>query len=1439
MASHATSEDAKHPWDLAAQPRPFEETCFADFQDGSGGLSEEEANRWLEAVEDRPLALVESNNEVGQAVTLKGLAKLRLPWVPDAALRLSLQSDKPFMLHFCQGRQGVALRYYPSGYGHSWVAYRTMRRPHGQMTIGDEQLVAADPDFALLATDGRQSGRTAGGTYRIQHQQGTLVMTKGDFRLLTVPMAAPPAEVYFESEATLLRELAAFRSGPVPETPIRKRTVVVRGDRPASLRWQENLAAGARLRRFPDGRVQLAAKNPTEPSFARVPLIRNGLYEVILEVEEPSPGTAVYLADDRGRPVQAIGYFRDPDSGRTYFAYDLPDVQSTAGSPNIDTAAAPYVGRRQHLRLVLGGGTMKCFAGSDGVHWREALQPRRDLSGTCSQIGLYSRPGKQTQSITLRRLEVRRLDALTAVAPVELLERAKRLQLQRRDAEQVGLGAWRQTVWESQAAGTDAAAWRRACAVGALIGGAGQPLANALIEGLIEDVRCSSAPLEDKLRFLQDAALIYDGWGKEDALWLAAGYGRLGQDQLRDVDRPCFSAVHRALMSAPLWPDSDRVDATLAGVARTELLTLVARREWPAVRRFCRQLRFWNQPARLSAAWPNDQQGLQPLVGWAEDVASRGLPLEQNDQVAAAPAEWRHPLIVYLGKEAYNVQAELAVALREESYRMACQILTSTSASRGWGLVVDNTDERLFVSLPTAVAQAMREHPLLRKTLDEQFSDVSRIRLRQAMADSDVAAIRGATVQYYGTPVAAEAHCWLGDRFMADGQFAPAIGCYRQAVSMETATRQYQLSARIRLAAAMLGQEMGSPATGPVDFNDFQMTARQFEELVTVMREQHSAGAAVSPNGEAVARTDAAPPPARFAPQPWAVFQGDVGTSPANVPSPIRELDWPARQIAAVTANGVIVVANRFQVVAYEPDTGRIKWTHSLGDRQGPTHDRSLVRMWPRVCGNRVYARMLTKDSRAEIVCLDLASGKQLWTNSGPRYIVSDPLVIHGQVFVLSVDSGAGRPTSQLILTSLDPVSGIPLSEELLAEFRGRWNNELTCRATIVDERIVAAIAGSVLCCDTFGQLHWVRQDTWVPPSLDPGRRQASDQPPIVAGSDVYVIHPALESIDCIDLETGRINWHRAMPGLRCLLELIDEKLLIETDRGIRAIAARDGHGLWLHKVEHLLDGYLATREEQSRLSLRESTPFREAKGDYSGLLYVKREPIGGERWCPVLVWLDAETGQPQGSCPLTSLAAKQPAVGPLLARDDRLWCFTGTFDDQGKLQPQRNILELVAKGPVNGIHENTTSPWTSTPGASRQLAVAVALPGWSMLSTSRDEKTGLQAELAGKPDVLVTKAADTPTRLARRLSLPQGGTPRLLIEIGHDAETTSKVEIRAGGLPLLQLTPPTTTAAQQWQQLEVDLSAHAGKDVWITIVQEQAGDAPAYMYWKRLEVLP
>src|SRR5204862_1570421 len=123
----------------------------------------------------------------------------------------------------------------------------------------------------------------------------------------------------------------------------------------------------------------------------------------------------------------------------------------------------------------------------------------------------------------------------------------------------------------------------------------------------------------------------------------------------------------------------------------------------------------------------------------------------------------------------------------------------------------DSRDARLLVSFPQAVSGSMRDYPALRRTMVEQYAKLGRLRVQQSIAESNMVNVRAATVQFFGTEAAAEAHLWLGDRALALGDFGRALGEFDAGARSAVPGQMESLAARMRLAGALLGREQSTP----------------------------------------------------------------------------------------------------------------------------------------------------------------------------------------------------------------------------------------------------------------------------------------------------------------------------------------------------------------------------------------------------------------------------------------------------------------------------------------------------------------------------------------------------------------------------------------------------------------------------------------------------
>jgi hypothetical protein len=115
------------------------------------------------------------------------------------------------------------------------------------------------------------------------------------------------------------------------------------------------------------------------------------------------------------------------------------------------------------------------------------------------------------------------------------------------------------------------------------------------------------------------------------------------------------------------------------------------------------------------------------------------------------------------------------------------------------------------------------------------------------------------------------------------------------------------------------------------------------------------------------------------------------------------------------------------------------------------------------------------------------------------------------------------------------------------------------------------------------------------------------------------------------------------------------------------------------------------------------------------------------------------------------------------------------------------------------------------------EQAVAAVLPGWSLSNCGYGSSPGLYPELSGKKNVLVTtpKVWRQGVVLSKKIAIPAGQTTMLTFSVGRQLWSRTEMEVRVGETTLESLTADrTTTDAQGWAQVNVDLSDYAGQEV-------------------------
>jgi outer membrane protein assembly factor BamB len=660
--------------------------------------------------------------------------------------------------------------------------------------------------------------------------------------------------------------------------------------------------------------------------------------------------------------------------------------------------------------------------------------------------------------------------------------------------------------------------------------------------------------------------------------------------------------------------------------------------------------------------------------GRADDPRGADTSATEDDEDNA------HPLIVDITKEGYNVWAELKAALDEGAYGDVLRTMRLTPADTPLGLLPDPTDESLFIPFKSLLAVATQDHPQLLDGMQADYGPVAQVRLNAAIADCDAAGVRSVALQFFGTEAAARAHRWLGDRELSAGDFRTAIRHYRQALAFGFAQQSADLNARVRLAGAMLGLDLGDPVTRPVDFNELLMAPADFEEMVAEQRKRNAKLADTSP-AQGLPHHDVppAPEPASYKLRRWtSVDAGQRGWQQIerlHGGGLFPEFDWTPWSLSAAAAGRLVIVSNRQHLTAVDLVTGRHRWTQVFDETRGLAPTWNWVPLRPVVRGDRVYARRIPKLAMPHLACLDVKSGRLRWTSRPDDYVVSQPFWRHERLFALTVSSAESpasstarrvrRPKSetlQLHLTEFDPISGNVLLQKSLVRFRDQWFGILPCRAAALGSDLVVTVGGAVLCADLDGEIRWLRRQPLSPRKDLLKARGQYHGPPLIVENHIVAFQPGSEAIECLDLATGRIVWQRELSGITRLVGQAEDRLIVQVDSTFAGMDAQDGTVVWEHEPEGLNQALLC--------------------GGPGGFAFVDRSAIDFGTWRLDLVWLEPQTGDVAARQFLSEIyrrgrVATTPQCGPFVQAGHRM--FLGLPED--KHQPKyRDFYELVVE---------------------------------------------------------------------------------------------------------------------------------------------------------------
>ncbi len=522
--------------------------------------------------------------------------------------------------------------------------------------------------------------------------------------------------------------------------------------------------------------------------------------------------------------------------------------------------------------------------------------------------------------------------------------------------------------------------------------------------------------------------------------------------------------------------------------------------------------------------------------------------------------------------------------------------------------------------------------------------------LQSALASEDATAIEQVAASFPGTPAAHEAALWLGDRDLVLGQFAQAWQRYESAGAHPTAGYRIEHAARLRMAGALLGHEVGVPVTQSVAFGEQRLTAEEFESTIADLLE-HRQGQ-TSHGGLTAKGWVPAPPIANYQAETLTDFpHGTRGWH--HRPGAEVDVDWMARSLAMVPTSAGWLISNRLGLGLLDEDRKGQKWYREFGRTRGYPPTWIWAPMNPLVVGDATYSRRVTKVT-PRLQHSDL-EGRSRWSTGEDWAMLTDPMLSGGNLVLLSAfykdqlrDRRRSMETWQVFLTRLNPADGAVVEKLPLIEILDRWDGVLPCQAALLENnRLVASVGGVVLSCDLQGRVYWGRQQEVEPEG--PQSLVTAHARPLVVGDRLLVTQTSMPGLECLETASGRLIWKFAEPGVLRIAGMLDDLAVLETTTGLTALDGKSGEVRWRRELPHLSEATLT--------------------GGPGRLVCIVQKFEAGQRdsaWTPHLLWLDPANGETQHDLPLAELRAEgrtphMALMGPWYHEDDSWYVFYDT----------------------------------------------------------------------------------------------------------------------------------------------------------------------------------
>lgn len=1322
-----------------------------------------------------------------RTVQIDGRMQLKAPWVDDAVLRFTPFDLNDMTLLFGDDNHGVALRFYRQRDPHLWAAYE-FQRPPGETTI---------KWGGLLTTDGGAWHRSGATTFEVRRQDAHLILSTGKIALLSVPLPEPPQVVQLLGRGRI-RGFSWLRAETWPRADLSERPIVLESTQPDAVKWETTKPEVAMVHVETGGAVLLTGNSKTDDAQAFTTLPRATLVESIFRLSAADAGTGIYLGNEQGKPIALLGICQDRRTKQLTFGALRPQERRSESDYDPNAFPPPYWSPQVWLRIVAGLGTCHVWSSGDGVHWGHVAEnPLSDLTGAVRSIGLFCFPGETPRSIRVDSYQVRELNGITRFADrdalVDVLPAMEKLP--------PTLDEWQADMAEHLPDDVEPAVWMNHAGVVALKQGPSKALSRDIVERLVLSERFRSASFTEQTEFLDDAASLLDLWNDQHILPIRRSY--LGRAAITPAES---ESNWTAWLHSPVWTHAAVVVPHWQNLALSLQANAFAD-DRDAVDAIAPDALFWLALGHPDHRLKSEAEIVDRLARWSRSIV--GLSDRQDDAADVMPLNWRHPLQLTVNKEAYNVRSELRSALIGGTFQDAGRIAMNFGVNDGVGLLPDMDDDRLYVSIPVAMAAAVKDYPAFGETLRDEFGPTGMVRVLQATRNADLPTLRAATIQFFGTPAAAEAERVLGDRQMALGDFFGARRRYLAADRSANEEQRAALKSRLLLADSMSG--LSAAHVDPNTIADAKLDGVPVAPLVREFQSE-------TPPHAAPVNVAMEEPRARYRLDVKVRFDGQVGQNAGK--GEFRNVDAFGRQFAVTVDAQRFYISNRFQTTAYKIEDGQQLWAASVGSEQGEAHAHRFTPMKPTLIGDKLFVRRMIKGG-VELACLKPDDGQVIWRTRGGEKadVLSDPIALPGRVGVI-ISYRLDDDMLDVRWVHLSPLTGEVLADSPLIRLRDSWSGETPCIVSVRDYTAVATIGGAIVAFDTTGGVNWVRRETWLPTKVDPlSEDYLLSAPVFVTDNDgpssVTLTAPASRQVLGLDVTSGRVRWKRVRPELQGILAVRDRIIVLAEQPGLTALDAETGDILWSRP----LPGRMTAHEVRgSKL-----------------VVTIERESMSNKVW-PQMAWFEITTGAALGEAQIDVEDHADWRCGPFFSAGSKWWALIGNVGNK----PQRDLAMLVPISDASPAHaiDPGWGNWLSVLPSERRMVQSV-LPGWQPVVAARNVLSAPAEPVRDQRPVLVGKLqrATDQIRLVRTITVPKTGTPSLQLRVGHQPGQRWQVEVRVGTRTILSEAVTDESAPNGWLNTGAALFPFAGQTVAVQIVARNLEAKPVEVLWREAKL--